>query len=96
MDYNEAALGHLQNILRAKNPDAARLIRQKEQEVLADITKRVRVYDGAGMGELAPRFLTLIRDTVQAERAESFTTLPRCLEQAREGIGFFIVLVRFL
>jgi hypothetical protein len=71
MDYNEAALGHLQNILRANNPDTARLICQKEQEVLADITKRGRVYDGAGMGQLATGFLTLIRNTVQSEWAEA-------------------------
>jgi hypothetical protein len=71
MDYNEAALGHLQNILRANTPDAARLVHEKEQGVLADITKRGRVYDGAAMGQLATGFLILIRDTVQAEWAEA-------------------------
>ena len=71
MDYNEAVLGHLQNILRANNPDAARLIYEKQQAVLADITSRGRVYDGGGMGQLVTGFLTLIRDTVQAEWAET-------------------------
>jgi hypothetical protein len=71
MDYNEAALGHFQNIVRANNPDPAQLIRQKEQKVLADVTKRGRVYDDAATVQLATEFLSLIRDLVQDEWAEA-------------------------
>ncbi len=47
MTWNEAHV-HLQNILRANNPDPEQLVRTTEQRILGSVTARGRTYDGRG------------------------------------------------
>jgi hypothetical protein len=72
------ALRHLRNVLAENNPDLARLVRDTEQRVLAEVAARGRIYDGAVAGHLARTFVALIRGSVTSavEEAKRIFSMP--------------------
>ena len=67
----DAAFGHLRNVLAEKNPNLDQLVRVTEQRVLGEAIALGRVYDGSIAGHLASTFLALIRDTVKSALEET-------------------------
>ena len=74
----DAALEHLRNVLREKNPNLEGLVHATEQRLLGQATARGRTYDGSIAGHLARTFLELTRDTVNSalEEAKRIFLMP--------------------